>query len=107
MCPSNFWPAGSPLSSAQLDDGQQSDAGTHQAATRAAGCRFERHEKGDHDIGYSLITGIRFPADHTIKSRHTANAVLKQAGLPRRSAALGAKGQGFIGPGAGLLLSRP
>ncbi|MEO1750864.1 type II toxin-antitoxin system HicA family toxin [Thiofaba sp. EF100] len=51
---------------------------------RAAGCRFERHGKGDHDIGYSPITGGRFPVDHTIKSRHTANAVLKQAGLPKQ-----------------------
>ena len=33
-----------------------------------AGCRFERHGKGDQKI----------------KSRHTANAVLKQAGLPKQ-----------------------
>ena len=30
-----------------------------------------------------FITGVRFPVDHKIKSRHTANAVLKQAGLPK------------------------
>ena len=50
---------------------------------RAAGCRFERPGKGDHDIWYSPHTGTRFPVDHKIKSRHTANAVLKQAGLPQ------------------------
>jgi hypothetical protein len=50
----------------------------------AAGCRFERHGKGDHDIWYSPITGLRFPVDQKIKSRHTANAVLKQAGLPKQ-----------------------
>ena len=48
-----------------------------------AGCRFERPGKGDHDIWSSPHTGIRFPVDQKIKSRHTANAVLKQAGLPK------------------------
>ena len=48
-----------------------------------AGCRFERTGKGDHDIWYSPITGVRFPVDQKIKSRHTANGVLKQAGLPK------------------------
>jgi HicA toxin of bacterial toxin-antitoxin, len=50
---------------------------------RAAGCRFERPGKGDHDIWYSPITNLRFPVDNKIKSRHTANAVLRQAGLPK------------------------
>lgn len=50
---------------------------------REAGCKFERSGKGDHDIWLSPITGVRFPVDHKIKSRHTANAVLKQAGLPK------------------------
>jgi hypothetical protein len=49
-----------------------------------AGCRFERHGKGDHDIWYSPLTGRRFPVDSKIKSRHWANIVLKQAGLPKR-----------------------
>ena len=49
-----------------------------------SGCRFERHGKGDHDIWFSPQTGLLFPVDHKIKSRHTANAVLKQAGLPKR-----------------------
>ncbi|WP_090140023.1 type II toxin-antitoxin system HicA family toxin [Limnohabitans sp. DM1] len=48
-----------------------------------AGCRFERTGKGDHNIWFSPITGMRFPVDSKIKSRHTANAVLKQAGLPK------------------------
>jgi len=30
------------------------------------------------------ITGIRFVVDNNIKFRHTANAVLKQAGLPKK-----------------------
>jgi hypothetical protein len=49
-----------------------------------AGCRFERHGKGDHDIGFSPITRVRFVVDGKILSRHTANAVLKQAGLPKQ-----------------------
>lgn len=51
---------------------------------RAAGCTFERHGKGDHDIWFSPITERRFPVDAKIKSHHTANAVLKQAGLAKR-----------------------
>ncbi len=51
---------------------------------REGGCNFERRGKGDHEIWYSPITGIRFVVDQKIKSRHTANAVLKQAGLPKK-----------------------
>ena len=50
---------------------------------KEAGCRFERAGKGDHDIWYSPLTNLRFVVDAKIKSRHTANAVLKQAGLPK------------------------
>ena len=50
---------------------------------REEGCRFERQGKGDHEIWYSPVTSKRFPVDNEIKSRHTANAVLKQAGLPK------------------------
>jgi hypothetical protein len=48
-----------------------------------AGCRFERRGKGDHEIWFSPRTGVRFPVDGGIRSRHTANLVLKQAGLPK------------------------
>ncbi len=50
---------------------------------RAHGCTFERPGRGDHEIWYSPITGRHFPVDHSIVSRHTANAVLKQAGIPK------------------------
>ena len=50
---------------------------------KEAGCRFERAGKGDHDIWYSPLTNLRFVVDTKIKSRHTANAVLKKAGLPK------------------------
>ncbi len=48
-----------------------------------AGCRFVRQGKGDHEIWYSPITERYFVVDGRIKSRHTANGVLKQAGLPK------------------------
>ena len=53
------------------------------ALLKQAGCSFDRPGKGDHEIWYSPLTERRFPVDHKIKSRHTANGVLKQAGLPK------------------------
>jgi hypothetical protein len=50
---------------------------------KANGCSFVRHGKGDHDIWASPHSGKRFPVDRSIKSRHTANAILKQAGLSK------------------------
>ncbi|HEY0554810.1 MAG TPA: type II toxin-antitoxin system HicA family toxin [Thermoanaerobaculia bacterium] len=47
-------------------------------------CRFERQGRGDHEIWFSPITQCRFVVDGEIKSRHTANAVLKQAGIDLR-----------------------
>jgi len=43
----------------------------------------ERQGKGDHEIWYSPISGLRFPLDADIRSRHTANLILKQAGLDK------------------------
>ncbi len=56
---------------------------TRKRALREAGCRFERHGKGDHEVWWSPISGRRFAVDAKIKSRHTANEVLRQAGLPK------------------------
>ena len=44
-------------------------------------CVFVRHGKGDHDIYYSEITKRHFTVDNKIKSRHTANAIMKQSGV--------------------------
>ena len=49
-----------------------------------AGCVFVRHGRGDHDMWYSPITDRNFPVDSGITSRHTANGILKQAGLPKQ-----------------------
>ena len=45
------------------------------------GCSFTRHGKGDHDIWYSPITRKPITVDGEIKSRHTANGILKRAGI--------------------------
>jgi HicA toxin of bacterial toxin-antitoxin, len=50
---------------------------------RRAGCTFVRVGKGSHQIWYSPITNRRFPVPIGIVSRHTANGVLDQAGLPK------------------------
>ena len=50
---------------------------------RASGCYFHRQGKGDHEIWHSPITNRYFPVDNKILSRHTANGILKQAGLPK------------------------
>ena len=45
------------------------------------GCVFSRHGKGDHDIWYSPITNRPITVDSKINSRHTANGILKRAGI--------------------------
>ena len=44
-------------------------------------CIFKRRSKGDHDIWYSPITNRELTVDGKIKSRHTANGILKRAGI--------------------------
>ena len=44
-------------------------------------CHFLRRGKGDHDIWYSPITNRHITVDTKIKSRHTANAILKKSGI--------------------------
>lgn len=50
----------------------------------AHGCTFVRHGKGDHDIWFSPISGQHVTVDGKIKSRHTANAIMKQSGIDHR-----------------------
>jgi len=47
-----------------------------------AGCTFSRRGKGDHDI-WTTPTGKPLVVPFKIKSRHTANGILKDAGLPK------------------------
>ena len=46
-------------------------------------CEFVRHGRGDHDIWRSPLVEKPFTVPAKIKSRHTANKVLKDAGLPK------------------------
>lgn len=48
----------------------------------AAGCYFVRTGKGSHEVWHSPLSGRNFTVPRS-KSRHTANEVLKQAGLPK------------------------
>jgi hypothetical protein len=50
----------------------------------AHGCSFNRHGKGDHDMWYSPITTQYITVDSKIKSRHTANGILKRAGIDHK-----------------------
>ncbi len=50
---------------------------------RAAGCTMVRQGRGSHEVWHSPHTGRRFAVPVGIPSRHTANAILRQAGLPK------------------------
>ena len=50
---------------------------------RENGCEFVRQGNGDHEMWKSPHSGNSFPVDAKILSRHTANGIMKQAGLPK------------------------
>lgn len=50
---------------------------------RGAKCWMVRQGRGDHEVWESPINGERFTVDNDIKSKHTANGTLKDAGLPK------------------------
>jgi predicted RNA binding protein YcfA (HicA-like mRNA interferase family) len=50
---------------------------------RKAGCTLVRQGKGSHEIWYSPITNRRFSVPRNTVKVHTANNVLKDAGLPK------------------------
>jgi len=45
--------------------------------------RRVRPGKGSHEIWFSPVNGQHVSVPRSTKSRHTANEVLKQAGLPK------------------------
>jgi predicted RNA binding protein YcfA (HicA-like mRNA interferase family) len=49
-----------------------------------AGWRFERRGKGDHQRWINPATGAHVTVDSKILSRHTANGILKEAGLGKK-----------------------
>jgi predicted RNA binding protein YcfA (HicA-like mRNA interferase family) len=50
---------------------------------REHGCRFIRTGKGSHELWFSPINDKPFVVPRSTKSRHTANDVLKQAGISK------------------------
>ncbi len=51
---------------------------------KSHGCTFVRMGKGDHEIWHSPISNRNLTVDRGVMSRHTANAVLKEAGIKQR-----------------------
>jgi predicted RNA binding protein YcfA (HicA-like mRNA interferase family) len=49
----------------------------------AHGCYFVRAGKGSHEIWFSPLSQRNIVVPRTTKSRHAANEILKQAGLPK------------------------
>jgi len=52
------------------------------AILQAAGC--DKIREGKYEIWRSPISGRHFPVPRDVKSKHTASAALKQAGLPKK-----------------------
>lgn len=50
---------------------------------RDAGCEFVREAKGSHEIWKSPLTAKPFTVPKGVRKKHTANSILKQAGLPK------------------------
>ena len=49
-----------------------------------AGWRFQRRGKGDHERWINPATGAHVTVDAKILSRHTANGILKEAGIGKK-----------------------
>jgi predicted RNA binding protein YcfA (HicA-like mRNA interferase family) len=50
---------------------------------RRAGCILVRHGKGSHEVWFSPLTQRTFSVPRNTQKVHTANSVLKDAGLPK------------------------
>lgn len=53
------------------------------ALLRDAGCEFVRRGKGSHEIWFSPLTNRSFSVPANLDNKPLANAILKQAGLPK------------------------
>lgn len=51
---------------------------------KLAGYSFKRYGKGDHEIWHNPTTGISVSVDRSCLSRHTANKVMKDAGIDHK-----------------------
>ena len=50
---------------------------------RRAGCTLVRQGKGSHEIWFSPVSKRTFSVPRNTQKIHTANSVLKDAGLPK------------------------
>jgi predicted RNA binding protein YcfA (HicA-like mRNA interferase family) len=50
---------------------------------READYEFKRQGRGDHEIWWNPRSGVRVTVDRKLKSKFTANGILKEAGLPK------------------------
>jgi len=50
---------------------------------KGVGWSFHHHGKGDHDVWWNPKTGEKVTVPWKLLSRHTANGILKDAGLPK------------------------
>jgi predicted RNA binding protein YcfA (HicA-like mRNA interferase family) len=50
---------------------------------RDGGYQFKRQGRGDHEIWWNPGTGVHVTVDRKLKSKFTANGILKEAGLPK------------------------
>ena len=46
-------------------------------------CYFDRQASGSHEMWFSPVSQLKFTIPSNLKSKHTANAILKQAGLEK------------------------
>jgi predicted RNA binding protein YcfA (HicA-like mRNA interferase family) len=53
------------------------------ALLRASGYEFKRQGRGDHEIWWNPQTRVHVTVDRKLKSKFTANGILKEAGLPK------------------------
>jgi predicted RNA binding protein YcfA (HicA-like mRNA interferase family) len=50
---------------------------------RENGYELKRQGRGDHEIWWNPRTGISLTVDRKLRSRFTANGILKEAGIPK------------------------
>jgi predicted RNA binding protein YcfA (HicA-like mRNA interferase family) len=48
-----------------------------------AGYEFKRQGRGDHEIWWNPRSRVHVVVDRKLRSRFTANGILKEAGLPK------------------------
>jgi predicted RNA binding protein YcfA (HicA-like mRNA interferase family) len=53
------------------------------ALLREAGFEFKRQGRGDHEIWWNPRIKVSVTVDRKLRSRITANEILKEAGLPK------------------------